>query len=467
MPQLIPAIHIFVGSTRLSVKPKFLRLLGANASTFGVVEFRHDTPSNVMRNQIHQLISTWWARCSRVAGALPLRLIADSACIHNAFQAVVEVASTGEVCSVPIVFQIFAASEETSDIVTWKPLLEACQNSGRFQSFHIFLLSLTFKSIILESRHSSLLAFVIALFALTHVREEPDVPWFHETWSAGNRVWLVSAQSLLAPNLHHLAEHLIDSYIFANLWPTFSPQITSCIHGACRNQAPMSRLTEAPVHATNPVATRQFYLNERLGPLLIRLGDGSTTLEQLRTQFDSIAATAAPAIREALEDIAIEIARLVANPPSMPSDLDVAARHPLEEVFSVDQQQFSSEIATATEPLVEFFPVPIPLYFQDIVATTLQSRLQGLRSSAVSALSTCINGHFRDAALTRHFGWLNPSLNQATRWQVMAGALGAGGLPNSIHAFIHLPQALQRDFFEEITAIPSTISFSQFIALNS
>lgn len=468
MPQLIPAIHVFAGSTRTSVKPKFLRLLEGNASKFAIVEFREDTPASVMRNQFLQLIGDWWNKCSRVAAALPLRLIAEAECAPQILQAVMAAASTREVRSVPLVLQIFTTKfrDDASDFGRWKPLLAECQRSGCFQAVHAFLLALEFKGISLASRSSSLMAFLIALFAMTYVREEADVPWFHETWRVGHGAWAVSAQSVLAPDLRRMAEHLVDSDIFGNLSPIFSPQIARGIRESCHYQVPLNRLVELPVDATNPAATRQFYLNERLSALLVRLGHVSNSLEQLRAQFDALAAGAQPIIKEALEDIAIEIARLAANPPILPRDLTPSPRHPLEEVFSVHRRQLTTEIPRATKPLFDFFPIPIPLYFQDIAATTLQSGLQDLRRFAITALAARIGEHVRDTAITNHYGWLKPSLNPERTWALIAAAFGSDGPTSATRSFIHVPELLQRDFLEEVSGMPQTIGFSQFIALN-
>jgi hypothetical protein len=300
------------------------------------------------------------------------------------------------------------------------------------------------------------MAFLIALFAMTYVREEADVPWFHETWRVGHGAWAVSAQSVLAPDLRRMAEHLVDSDIFGNLSPIFSPQIARGIRESCHYQVPLNRLVELPVDATNPAATRQFYLNERLSALLVRLGHVSNSLEQLRAQFDALAAGAQPIIKEALEDIAIEIARLAANPPILPRDLTPSPRHPLEEVFSVHRRQLTTEIPRATKPLFDFFPIPIPLYFQDIAATTLQSGLQDLRRFAITALAARIGEHVRDTAITNHYGWLKPSLNPERTWALIAAAFGSDGPTSATRSFIHVPELLQRDFLEEVSGITCT-----------
>ena len=466
MPQLVPAIYVFAGSSRTSVKPKFLNLLGSDAARVAIIEFRENASQTLVRGELYRLIAEWWPRCAEILPCLPVRIVVDSYLADSLVQSLLSAACQSDnTRSVPLSLQLFDAGVSTGELDQWQGVIGRARTSGRFVAAHGFLLYPQFKEINLRARTSPVLAFLVSLFALTQWREEAGANWFQTTWTTGCGVWATAVQSVVASSFRSRAEHLVDAAIWSNLCPTFSPLVQKEIRAACNNELPLDRLVSAPVNAANTAAKRQYYLNERLNALLLRAGEVSVSLEQVRAQIEALSTQADPVIREALEDLAIEITRVVANPPDVQPSPSPTSRHILEAIFTIPDQDLAEAVQSSVDPIFAVCPIPVPLYFEDITAVRLRSKLLELRQNAIAEVANRIEERFRQVALTQHYAWLGPSLNPRRLSTVLSLALGCRYTDAVVRRFTHMPDTLERDFTEEVTRMPETIGFTQFLAL--
>lgn len=462
--RLIPGVYVFAGNARVKVKPKFVALLGSVAPLFKVTGFRDDASGTLMRAELAQVLQEWWPRCAGVAGALPVRVVGDLDPADRVLGALKDALLDARINDVPVTVQFLSTSSKPEEIAAWSDLIYRAEKWGRLDGARAFILYQQFGGISLRARTAPVLAFLAALFGLTWSRE--DGQGFHCEWMRGFAVCAAAIQSFAAPCLRSIAEALVERAILAELSPRFSNRVVREIREQTIRCPPVDRLAVSPVRATLASAERQIYLNERLGQLLVRSAEFSFSLGQMRDQLDAVSKLASSTtVCEAIEDVVLEIQRVQASLADHPLQ-PTTPRHALEEMIT-DLPDLSSETASAIDSIFHVCAVPVALYFDDVTGTVLQSALFGAKESAVAAVSENLRDRFRSRVFETHYRWLRPTLITDKKAAVVSAALKSQHSVETVRCFEHVAHELQRDFYDEIIALPDTICFSQFLTLGS